>query len=51
MELVHSDIYRPIKSATPGGKTLFLLLVNDKSRFMWLILLHVKSEAGEAMIR
>ena len=34
LELVHSDICEPIKLATPGGKSLFLLLVDDKSRFM-----------------
>ena len=28
---------------------LFLLLVDDKSRFMWLILLQAKSEAAEAI--
>ena len=49
LELVHSDICRPIKSATSGGKTLFLLLVGDKSCFMWLILLQVKSEEAEAI--
>ena len=51
LELVHDDICGPIKPATPGGKTLFLLLVDDKSRFMWLILLQVKSEAAEAVKR
>ena len=43
VEIVHGDICWPIKSATPGGKTFFLLLVDDKSRFMWLILLQAKS--------
>jgi transposase InsO family protein len=31
--------------ATPGGKCYFLLLVNDMSRFMWLVLLAMKDEA------
>ena len=39
------------KPATPGGKSLFLLLVDDKSRFMWLTLLQAKSEAAEAVKR
>ena len=51
LELVNGDICGPIKPATPGGKTLFLLLVDDKSRFMWLILLQAKSEAAEAIKR
>ena len=33
------------------GKTLFLLLVDDKSHFMWLILLHSKGEAAEVIKR
>ena len=49
LELVHSDICGPIKPTTTGGNTLFLLLVDDKSRFMWLILLQAKSEAVEAI--
>ena len=48
---MYGDIYRPIKPATPGGKTLFLLLVDEKNRFMWLILLQAKSEAIEAIKR
>ena len=36
LELVHGDICGSIKSVTPGGKTLFLL-VNDKNRFMWRV--------------
>ena len=34
---------------TLGVKTLFILLVDDKSRFMWLILLQAKSESAEAI--
>ena len=51
LELVHGDICGPIKSTTPGGKTLFLLLVDDKRCFMWLILRQAKSEAEEAVKR
>jgi hypothetical protein len=29
LELVHSDLCGLIKATTPGGKTLFLLLVDD----------------------
>ena len=49
LELVHGDICGPIKSVTRGGKSLFLLLVDDKSHFMWLTLLQAKSEAAEAV--
>ena len=48
---MHGDICKPIKPATLGSKTLFLLLVSDKSHFMWLILLQAKSETVEAIKR
>jgi hypothetical protein len=38
LDLVHADLCGPITLETPGGKKLFLLAVNDKSRFMWLVL-------------
>ena len=50
LELVHGDICGLIKPATQGSKSLFLLL-DDKSRFMWLTLLQAKSEAAEAVKR
>jgi hypothetical protein len=34
----------PIMMATPGGKKYFLLVVDNKSRFMWLMLLAAKSD-------
>ena len=49
LELVHGDICVSIKPATPGDKTFFILLVDNKSRFMWLILLQAKSEAPEVI--
>jgi hypothetical protein len=35
----------PISPATPGGRRHFLLLVDDKSRYMWVRLLSTKDEA------
>ncbi|WVZ73170.1 hypothetical protein U9M48_021514 [Paspalum notatum var. saurae] len=49
LELVHSDLCRPIKPATHGGRRYFLLLVDDSSRFMWLRLLTAKDQAAEAI--
>jgi hypothetical protein len=46
LELVHGDLCRPIKPATLGGKTMFLLMVDDMSCYMWLILLSTKSDAA-----
>jgi hypothetical protein len=35
LELMHGDLCRHIKPEMPGGRKMFLLLVNDMSRFMW----------------
>jgi transposase InsO family protein len=47
LELVHGDLCGLIKPATPGGKTLFLLMVDDMSRYMWLVLLSANSDAAK----
>lgn len=51
LDLVHGDICGPISPATPGGKKYFLLLVDDYSRFMWLMLLAAKSDTPAAIKR
>jgi IS30 family transposase len=45
MELWHGDLCGPISPATPAGKEYFLLLVDDYSRHMWIMLLQSKDEA------
>lgn len=45
LELVHGDLCRHITPPTPGGKTFFLLIVDDYSRYMWLELLASKDQA------
>ena len=51
LELVHADLCGPISPPTPGGKRYFLLLVDDHSRHMWLVLLTAKGEASTALKR
>ncbi|WVZ61109.1 hypothetical protein U9M48_011031 [Paspalum notatum var. saurae] len=51
LELVHGDIYGPVTPMTPSGNKFFLLLVDDLSRFMWLILLGSKDQAAAAIMR
>jgi hypothetical protein len=51
IDLVHGDLCGPISPMTPSGKQYFLLLVNDCSRYMWLHLLAVKSDAVAAIQR
>jgi transposase InsO family protein len=45
MELVHENLCGPVTPVTPGGKRYFFLLVDDVSRYMWLMLLAMKDEA------
>jgi uncharacterized protein (DUF2164 family) len=51
LELMHADLCGLITPPTPGGKHLFLLIVDDKSRYMWLVLLVTKDEAAGAIKR
>lgn len=45
LELVHGDLCGHITPPTLGGKSYFLLIVDDYSRYMWLELLTSKDEA------
>jgi transposase InsO family protein len=49
--MVHGDLCGLIKPTTPGGKKLFLLLVDDFSGFMWLVLLLSTDEAADVIKR
>lgn len=49
IELVHGDICGPISPTTPSSNRYFLLLVDNMSRFMWLVLLPSKDGAPSAI--
>lgn len=49
LDLVHGDLCGPVTPATHGGRRYFLLLVDDLSRYLWLILLASKDEAAAAI--
>jgi transposase InsO family protein len=51
LELIHDDLYGPIKPTTHSGQRYFLLLVDDCSRYMWPQLLTSKDEATDAIKR
>jgi hypothetical protein len=51
LELVHGDLCGPISPATPGGRRYFLLLVDDATRYMWVVLLTAKNNAPDAIRR
>jgi transposase InsO family protein len=48
---VHGDLCGPVTLATPGGRRYFLLLINDLSRYMWVMILGSKGEAANAIRR
>jgi transposase InsO family protein len=45
LELVHGDLCGPATPVTPSGNTYFLLLIDDRSRCMWLTQLRSKDRA------
>jgi hypothetical protein len=49
LELVHGDICSPISPITPSGNRYFLLLVDDYSRYMWVVLLPTKDGTAAAI--
>ncbi|CAA6659353.1 unnamed protein product [Spirodela intermedia] len=49
LELVHSDLCGPIAPETPNGSKYFLLLVDDRSRYMWVAMLPSKDRAAVAI--
>ncbi|CAA7391866.1 unnamed protein product [Spirodela intermedia] len=49
LELVHSDLCGPIAPETPNGSKYFLLLVDDRSRYMWVAMLPSKDRAASGL--
>jgi hypothetical protein len=49
LELVHGDQCGPVTLATPGGQCYFMLLIDDLSRYMWVVILSNKGEAGDTI--
>lgn len=47
LDLIHSDICGPFKTATPSGKRWLLTFIDDYSRYTTIYLLNKKSEAFE----
>ncbi|KAK1643703.1 hypothetical protein QYE76_061508 [Lolium multiflorum] len=48
LELVHGDICGPISPATPSGNEYFMLVVDDLSQYMWIVLLKSKDQGLQA---
>jgi hypothetical protein len=51
LELVHGDLCGPVTPATAGERRYFLLLIDDLSRYMWVVVLGSKGEAADAIRR
>jgi transposase InsO family protein len=49
LELVHWDLCGLVTLATPGGRRYFLLLVDDLSRYMWVVVLGSKGDVADAI--
>jgi hypothetical protein len=49
LELMHGDLCGPVTPATPAGRRYFLLLVDDLSHYMWVVVLGSKGEAANAI--
>jgi transposase InsO family protein len=48
LELVHGDLCRSITSATTARNKYFLLIIDDFSRYKWVVLLKRKDQALQA---
>ena len=44
LELVHGDLCGPVTPPTPGGRRYVLVLIDDRSRFMWVELLRRRTK-------
>jgi transposase InsO family protein len=48
---VHGDLCGSVTPVTPGGRRYFLLLVDDLSRYMWVVVLDNKGEVADTIRR
>jgi hypothetical protein len=46
---MHGDLCGPVTPVTPAGRRYFLLLIDDLSRYMWVVVLGSKGEAADAI--
>ena len=45
LELIHMDLFGPTKTKSLNGNCFVFVLVDDFSRFMWVLVLEHKDEA------
>jgi hypothetical protein len=51
LKLMHGDLCGSVTPTTPEGRHYFLLLINDLSRYMWVVVLGSKGETANAIRR
>lgn len=44
LELVHSDIFRPMEVTSFGGANYFVSFIDDSNRKVWVYMMNRKSE-------
>ncbi|GJY96448.1 retrovirus-related pol polyprotein from transposon TNT 1-94, partial [Tanacetum coccineum] len=50
LELLHMDLYAPMRVASINGKKYILVIVDDYSRYTWVYFLRTKDEAPDLII-
>ena len=50
LELLHIDLMGPVRVQNLGGKKYILVVVDDFTRYTWVVLLKDKAKAPEKMI-
>ena len=50
LELLHIDLMGPVRVHSLGGKKYILVVVDDFTRYTWVVLLKYKAEVPEKMI-
>ncbi|KAI3707671.1 hypothetical protein L6452_26300 [Arctium lappa] len=51
LELIHMDLYGPMRTQSINGKKYILVMVDEYSRYTWLEFLRQKSEAPDLIIK
>ena len=47
LELIHTDVCRPMQTRSLGGASYFLIFVDDRSRYTWVYFIRRKSDVFE----
>ena len=51
LEILHMDLFGPSRTVSLGGKTIGLVIVDDYSRFTWVLFLSHKNDTLSAFLK